>query len=105
MEEKKKKWTPEEDVILVQAVSANPHNLSKCFIAVANKTGRTSKGVSQHWYKTVKFSEEGKKAMFTVGRGSTYPGKNWTPTCILNPIKKRKKNSLWVTLLSLLKIK
>lgn len=44
------KWTVEEDTILVQAIQANPQNLSQAFRVVAEKLGRTPEAVSQRWY-------------------------------------------------------
>lgn len=43
----RKRWTKEEEEILVQAVKANPHNLSKAFREVAEKLGRVDMSILQ----------------------------------------------------------
>lgn len=50
----KRKWTKEEEEILVQAVKANPHNLSKVFREVAEQLGRTEGSVGIRWYGKLK---------------------------------------------------
>lgn len=47
---KVKKWTRHEDRILESAVSKGGTSLCRTFMAVADKTGRTPKAVSQHYY-------------------------------------------------------
>jgi hypothetical protein len=48
-----KKWTNEEDALLVRQVRAFPQNLSRCFLIVAESTGRSQKAVQAHWYTKV----------------------------------------------------
>lgn len=50
MANKLKKWTKEEEDILVQAIQANPHNLSQCFKEVSEKIDRSIPGITYHWY-------------------------------------------------------
>jgi hypothetical protein len=50
----KKRWTKEEEEILVQAIKANPHNLEKAFKIVAEEIGRTKAAVHIKWYADVK---------------------------------------------------
>ena len=50
----KRRWTKEEEEILVQAVKANPHNLAKAFKEAAEKIGRTEESVKFRWYDKVK---------------------------------------------------
>ena len=45
-----KKWTVEEDNILLQKVKEHPQNLSKCFVAVAERLDRSKYAVANHWY-------------------------------------------------------
>lgn len=46
----RKKWTDEEDKILVQAIKANPHNKQQVFREIAEKTGHTVTSCSSRWY-------------------------------------------------------
>lgn len=102
--EQRKRWTQEEDAILVQAISARPQNLSKCFIAVAGKTGRTVEATTYRWYKYVKFTPAGKKAMLTIGPKTAFSGKNELDNGKVKPIKVRQ-NSFWNRLLTILRFK
>lgn len=48
-----RKWTEEEDNILLQQVKQSPQNLSRCFLSVAEVTGRSKMAVANHWYQVV----------------------------------------------------
>lgn len=48
-----RKWTEEEDRLLLQHIKNSPQNLSRCFLAVSEATGRSSKAVAAHWYNTL----------------------------------------------------
>lgn len=52
----RREWTEEEEEILVQAIQANPHNLSDCFRLVASRLDRTEMSVSLHWYTVLNSS-------------------------------------------------
>lgn len=49
----RKKWTMEEDNRLLRHVKARPQNLHKCFLMVAEETGRTEGAVANRWYSKV----------------------------------------------------
>ena len=49
-ENKGRKWTEQEDARLLRQVKAFPQNLHKCFVIVAEETGRTEGGVAGRWY-------------------------------------------------------
>lgn len=53
MEKSIRRWTKEEDNRLLRQITAFPQNLSKCFIIVAEETGRTKSAVSAHWYQSL----------------------------------------------------
>lgn len=47
----RKRWTKEEEDILVQAITANPHNITEaCKYANTQLEGRTSSACVFHWY-------------------------------------------------------
>lgn len=52
----KRRWTTEEEDILVQAVQAHPQNLSDCFRLVASRLNRTERAVTLHWYMSLNVS-------------------------------------------------
>lgn len=52
MKRKLRRYTPEEDAIILQAISTYPTNLDVAFEqAAAQLRGRTKHAVAQHWYK------------------------------------------------------
>lgn len=53
-----RKWTKEEDDILLRYVMAGVGNLNFCFIAVAEQIGRTPCAVSAHWYSVLSKRED-----------------------------------------------
>lgn len=48
-----RRWTEEEDNLLLRQVKAFPQNLHKCFVIVAESTDRTPRAVASHWYMVV----------------------------------------------------
>lgn len=46
-----KRWTAEEDKILVQLIEKNPHNLSKAFLIASSKLERTKGACQFRWYQ------------------------------------------------------
>lgn len=49
----KRKWTEEEEKLLLRQVRAFPQNLTKCFLMVAQNVDRTPGAVANHWYTVV----------------------------------------------------
>lgn len=50
MTRKIRRWTAQEDKILVQAIKANPHNKAKAFKIAAKKLDRDSFSCKNRWY-------------------------------------------------------
>lgn len=48
-----RKYTKEEDQIIFNAVNDNPHNLTKCFMALSTQLNRTPGGLSYRWYNVL----------------------------------------------------
>lgn len=55
--QKHKKWTDEEQTLLLNAVSNNPLNLSECFEEFAERSNRTTLSVSQNYYTSARMKE------------------------------------------------
>ena len=49
----RKRWTKEEEEILVQAIEATPHNIMDAFKHASAKLNRTVNACSIHWYKVI----------------------------------------------------
>lgn len=97
-----RKWTKEEDEALVYAVTTSSYNLQKCFVTVAAQIDRTPTAVFHRWYRYTRFTSEGRKAMFTIGKSSIYAGKNFYTSCKVRP--RKMGSSLWKKLLVLLRL-
>lgn len=50
----KKRWTDDEEQVVISKVRANPNNLNKAFREAALELDRNSKSISLHWYKKTK---------------------------------------------------
>lgn len=48
-----RKWTTEEDEVLIRKVKEHPQNLTRCFISVSLSIDRTPSAVAYHWYAVV----------------------------------------------------
>lgn len=49
----RKRWTDEEDKVLVQLIEEYPQNLSKCFIMASERLERTKEACEFRWYGTL----------------------------------------------------
>ena len=47
------KWTEAENQLTLRHIRAFPQNLHKCFMIIAEETGRTPQGVQAHWYSSL----------------------------------------------------
>lgn len=97
--ETSKKWTSKEIEILVHTVKNSPYNLQECFRIVAKETGRTLGAVHFKWYNDIKYTAEGRKAMFTISKNKIYEGKIHRSNYKVNPIKVNLSKKLWATLI------
>lgn len=105
----KKRWTEEEDNILVQAIKANPHNLSKVFkeLYETSLSHRTYKAIQYRWYYVLNnpYNKKYVGCLFTtIGLRSRYDNKKvYNIKSNTEPVK--HKVSIWNKIKSLLKIK
>lgn len=53
----KRRWTNEEEQVLIDQVRINPSNLSRAFRNASNITGRSPHSCEQRWYGKVRQSE------------------------------------------------
>lgn len=96
----RRKWTKEEEEILVQAVKANPHNLCKAFREAAERLHRTKSAVKIQWYTKTRVNSF---CFVTVSQDKEFKnGKNYVPDCghINSPAPSNK--TLWEKLKALL---
>lgn len=96
---KKKKWTSEEDQILVQAIKANPHNLAKVFRDLSTQLERTETALEMRWYYHLKRTSN---CFITISNAKTLKnGKTIPSNCKDNSEKTNK--TLWQKIKALLK--
>ena len=53
----RRRWTNEEEQVLLSQVRQNPGNLSRAFRNTSNITGRSTHSCEQRWYGKVRHSE------------------------------------------------
>ena len=53
----RRKWTDEEEQVLIDQVRINPSNLARAFRNTSNITGRSPHSCEQRWYGKVRHSE------------------------------------------------
>lgn len=56
----KRRWTAEEDEILVQLIKEYPHNKSKAFLMASERLGRTKGTCNNRWYSVLSNPEHPK---------------------------------------------
>lgn len=46
----RRKWTDDEDKVIISKVKANPNNLSKAFREASLEISKSANNIRQHWY-------------------------------------------------------
>lgn len=90
-----KRWTDAENKRLLRQVRAFPQNLHRCFIIVAEETGRTEKAVAAHWYS--KLSKQSNALCFFTA-SPKHVSKNRK-----NGIGQESTSSVWKRFIKILK--
>lgn len=90
----RKRWTDEENNILVQAIKANPHNIQEACKHAATKLGRTPRACVLHWYEVIAPANNPTKlgvSFLAVGPKTIYKNRKNSGSSIIQP----EKNTLW----------
>lgn len=53
----RRRWTEEEDKLLVQAITANPANIRKALMQVSKTLNRTYSACNFRWYRVVSLTQ------------------------------------------------
>lgn len=91
---KRVKWTDEENKILVQAIAANPHNLSEAIREASKNLNRTYKACKQHWYLALSPKNNPTKvgiSFISIGSDSIYKNRKNSGNTLSEP----EKSTLW----------
>lgn len=101
----KRRWTDEENNILVQAITANPHNIQKaCEYAATKLEGRTSKACRFHWYQAIAPANNPTKlgvSFLAVGSKTIYKNRKNSGNSTVQP----EKSTLWAKIKKLIGLK
>lgn len=62
----RKRWTKEEETILVQAIQANPLNIKEACRQVSSKINRTAGACLYHWYYVLTSADNNAGANFLI---------------------------------------
>ena len=98
----RKRFTKEEDSLILSTVAKNPHNLSECFREVAIKTNRNSKCISNRWYHYLSKKDSNDKTntvFITVGKKSVNYNRKTAMKNTQQPEKQR--SGIWKTIFKL----
>lgn len=91
----RKRWTKEEEEILVQAIKANPHNIKEAFRYASAKLGRTEDACRVRWYQAIAPANNPiKLGISFIGVGSKTVYKNRKNSG--NAYTKPEKSNLWM---------
>lgn len=88
----RRRWTKEEDEILVQA---NPHNIMDAFRYTSAKLGRTEGACRVHWYQTIAPASNPTKCgieFMAIGPKTVYKNRKNSGNTFVKP----EKNTLWM---------
>lgn len=89
---KKRKWTSQEEAVVIEEISLHPNNLSKAFTLASSRINRSKAAIRQCWYS--KLSKERNLPVFGLIAENRYVlnRKNGdfikTKTSIFSKIKK-----------------
>lgn len=98
-----KRWTKEEEEILVQAIAANPHNLSEALRTASNTINRSFSACQFHWYVVLSPKDKPSKmgiSFVSVGPNTVYKNRKNSGTSMIQP----EKSTIWSRIKRLLKL-
>ena len=98
-----KRWTKEEEEILVQAISANPHNLSEALRTASNTINRSFKACQFHWYEVLSPKNNPNKigiSFVSIGPNTIYKNRKNSGVSTVQP----EKSTIWSRIKRLLKL-
>ena len=98
-----KRWTKEEEEILVQAIQANPHNISKALRTASAAINRSFKACSFHWYRVLSPKNNPNKigiSFVSIGPNTIYKNRKNRGVSMVQT----GKSTLWYRIKRLLKI-
>lgn len=69
---KKKRYSLNDDIIIIKTINKNPENLHKCFMICAEKLNRDANAISNYWYRSLSKKPSTKAYFYTGGPQSVF---------------------------------
>ena len=98
-----KRWTKEEEEILVQARSANPHNISEALRTASATVNRSFNACQFHWYGVLSPKNKPNKmgiSFVSIGPNTIYKNRKNSGVSTVQP----EKSTIWSRIKRLLKL-
>lgn len=98
-----KRWTKEEEEILVQAISANPHNIVEALKTASATINRSFEACRFHWYGVLSPKNKPNKigvSFVSIGSNTIYKNRKNSGTSMVQP----EKSTIWSRIKRLLKL-
>ena len=91
-----RKWTEEDDQVLIDEIGKNPLSMKQCFLAASERLGRTPGACAARWYSYLSNSTAVKHtAVLTLGRYTAVRNKKrMTPRVYLFSILRNTWDSI-----------
>lgn len=99
----KKRWTKEEEEILVKAIQANPHNIVEALKTASATINRSFNACRFHWYEVLSPKNNPTKigvSFVSIGPNTIYKNRKNSGGSMVQP----EKSTLWSRIKRLLKL-
>lgn len=104
----KKRWTEEEDKLIIQSIQGNLDNIGEGFKLLSNKIDRTEKAIAHRWYRVLSNPQSPKYAgnacFLVIGNSSRLSNRKYRKIDHRSELPKHKE-TIWNKILKLLKLK
>lgn len=94
MQNSYKKYTKEEDNLIIKAISENPNNINQAIKSLSIKLGRSEGALTIRWYKTLSKKPSSKAFMVYGKKSHLVNRKN-------GKVVEKHKVSIWNTILNI----
>ena len=102
-ERQNKRWTAEDDRVLLNQVTRHANNLFEAFRETSRLLDRTESACKQRWYSTLLHSPETSMCFVTIGKGTKNANRKVVRKNTSDNTK-RKSMSWWRALLKILRL-
>lgn len=97
----RKRWTDEEEQVIIREVSNTPNNLESAFRRASTSINRTPKAIAMRWHRTLREREDVGVLFMTCGRKYINANRKIISTKTSDNTK-RNTVSIWNTIKSII---